>query len=136
MRLQNQDIWVVYSRLIELSKMTLPLETSLQIAKLLKILEKPYAEIEEKRKQLVWRFGKRNKKTNQIEVEKTMGSFDVALGEYLLEYYNQDILFETVKLPRRISATCDTCGGHLDIAFLIDSDMLMPLLDFVELDEE
>jgi len=118
MKLRNQDIWYAYIRLTELAEMQFPFEVSLQISKTLQSLQNPYQEIEQKRLKLARQFG-----------ENKRGEFALAFGKLLIEYYNQDIEFEKIKLPTKITTKCEYCGKETETVFLINSAGLAPLID-------
>ncbi len=136
MKLQNQEIWLAYAKLVELSKIKFPIKTSLGIAKLLIKLRQPYAAIEHERSKLVNHYGVENKATRQVTVSldsPKAGDFAREFGELLTEYWDEEIEFEKVKLPEKITGNCDACHHNMDVVFLLDPETLMPLTEkFVE----
>ena len=129
MRLQNQDIWFGYIKLLELSIMDLPIETSAGISQIIEALKEPYKEIETKRLGLLKKYGKKDKKRQQIVVDplsKNAIKLAAEFGEILIQ--ERDIQFEKVKLPRKVSAICPKCHEVIETSFLINTDTILPLL--------
>lgn len=135
MKLQNQEIWLAYPNLKKLAQMALPVETSLGIAKQVRALQIPYSVIEFERKRMVNHYGV--EKNGQVSVEQDSpcaGDFAVKFGGFLTEYWEDDILIEKVKLPSKIGAACESCGHVMEVVFLIDPQVLLPLVEnFVEI---
>lgn len=136
MKLQKQDIWLAYPKLVELSRAPLPLDISAGIARQMKALQIPYALIEHERIELVNRYGKKDKR-GQVSVEREnphAGDFAADFGEYLAREWEDDIPVERLSLPDKIESVCETCGHKTEVVFLIDPQVLLPLLEhFVEM---
>ncbi len=133
MKLKNGEIWSAYPRLLELSKVKLPVMASLKVAQLVNKLTQPYSVIEGERVKLVTQHGVRNEETKQTSVppEKLMDYFKdwSELSETLYE----DISFDKVKLPEKVAGTCDKCHHNMDVVFQIEPDILIPLIgSFIE----
>ncbi len=135
MKLSNQDIWLAYPKLVELSKVKFPIKTGLGVAKLLKKLQEPYAIIEHERVKLVNHWGVKNLETKQVSIDPSSleaGDFAREFGELLITEWGDDFQIEKIKLPDKIQGKCDGCEKNLDIVFLIDPQVLMPLEKFIE----
>ena len=138
MNLQNQDIWLAYPKLVEISKASFPPDVSAGIARLLKALQIPYALIEHERIELINRYGKRDK-NGQVSVARDnprAGEFATVFGEYLARDWDEDIQVQRVKIPGKIESICETCGHKTEIIFLIDPQVLLPLEYFIEIDSK
>jgi hypothetical protein len=139
MKLQNQDIWLAYPKLVELSNADFPIDVSAGIARQLKALQAPYAIIEHERIQLVNRYGKKDK-SGQVSVDRSnrhAGEFAAAFGGYLAGDWGEDIPIERVALPSKITSTCEACGQIHEVIFQIDPQVLLPLLEhFIEIKPE
>jgi len=136
-RLQNQEIWLAYPKLKELAKTELPVEVSIGIARLIGQLQMPYAQIETTRRALVTKYGKEDK-NHQINVDsygETAGDFALEFGELLHANWPKDIHIERVKLPLKVSHSCPECGHEMELSYLIDPQILVPLVEhFVEVE--
>jgi len=134
LKFHNQEIWLAYPSLVELSKCALPVETSLGVASLINSIQKPYIEIEHKRRELVRQYG--DTKNNEITVHTSKPksvNFVVAFGELLEDYCEDDITIERVKLPSQIEISCPSCGDKLHIDFIVEPHMVLPLVQhFIE----
>lgn len=131
MKLQNQEIWLAYPKLVELSKCPLPVEASAGIARLIQALQQPYIQIEQKRSELVRRFGKVNKDGATVSVGvkgRHAGDYAIAFAELLTAEWAEDIPVQRVILPGRVMEKCQTCGHETNIKFLIAPQMLLPLV--------
>uniref|UniRef100_A0A6M3IP46 Uncharacterized protein n=1 Tax=viral metagenome TaxID=1070528 RepID=A0A6M3IP46_9ZZZZ len=133
MKLQNQDIWLAYPSLVRLSEMRLPVDVGLGIAKLIKKLQGPYHEIEQKRKGFVQQYGTIEKGEMRVYPDSpNAGDFSVDFGQFLVEEWRDDFEIERVIIPTKIEGECIECGRNMDVVFLIDPQILIPLVkDFV-----
>jgi len=136
MKLKNGEIWRAYPKLAELSKVKLPIKPSLAVAKLVNKLQQPYAVVDGERGKLVSKYGKEDEKTKQISINVESENWVVFIKE-LDEMFNMewddDIKFDKVKLPEKITGTCDKCNHNMDVTFQVEPEILIPLEDkFVE----
>ncbi len=130
MKLQNQDIWLAYPKLVELSKIQFPVKISLGLAKLAMKLQQPYAVIEHERIKLVNRHGVEDKEKKTVTIDAgspESGDFAREFGELLNAHWDDDFQLKKVKLPKKIVATCEGCGKKTTATFLINPQLLMPL---------
>jgi len=128
MKLTNQDIWLAYSNLTKLSTMRFPVDVSMGIAWLCSKLQQPYAVIESERQKLVNYYGTKN--GNQVSVlpeSPQSGDFAREFGELLTKEWPDEFEIQRVKLPSKITVRCADCDKSLDIDFLIEPNVLIPL---------
>lgn len=133
----NEEIWLAYPSLVRLSKLELPAEVSLALARLTGRLHQPYHIIESRRQKLVQKYGVKDNKNGQIMVapdSNRAGDFILEFGDLLFQEWEEDIEIEKVVLPREINAFCQECGHQYQTQFIIDAQVLMPLAEhFVEI---
>lgn len=130
MKLLNQEIWLAYPKLVALSKIPLPIKSGLQIGLLLAKLQQPYIAIERERAKLVNRYGIEDSNTHMQHVEfdnPKAGDFAVQFGGLLMQDWAEDIEFEKAKIFTLMSGDCPHCKGAIDIPFVIDPQILLPL---------
>ena len=136
MKLKNGEIWRAFPKLVELSKVKLPIKPSLAVAKLANKLQRPYAVVDGERGKLVAKYGKEDEKTKQtsISVEsESWADFIKELDEMFDMEWDDDIQFSKVKLPEKVTGTCDKCNHNIDVTFQVEPEILIPLEDkFVE----
>ena len=136
MKLKNGEIWTAYPKLVELSKVKLPVKPSMGVAKLANKLQRPYAVVDGERGKLVAKYGKEDEKTKQtsISVEsESWADFIKELDEMFEMEWDDDIQFNKVKLPEKVTGTCDKCNHNMDVTFQVEPEILIPLEDkFVE----
>jgi len=134
MKIQNHDVWFGYIKLLELSKIDLPVETNIGISRIINALKEPYKEIEIKRIELLKKYGRKNRKRKQLVVDPLSErsiKFAAEFGEILLQ--SKDVQIERIKLPRKIVSYCNNCQSPIEVSFLISPDTLLPLLGkFIE----
>ena len=139
MHLTNQDIWLAYPKLVELSKIPLPVQVGLQLSKLQLMLQTPYIIIEMKRREIVGKYGTTNTETNTAEVNTDnpqAAEFAVEFGGLLVTEWPVDFQFEKVRLPLLLVEPCPCCKQEIGVPFIIDPQTLLPLRDyFVEVIE-
>jgi len=130
MKLQNQDIWLAYPKLVQLSKIKFPVKVGLGIAKLLITLQQPYVAIERERIKLVNHYGVVDTEKKTVTVDQSSpeyGDYSVEFGQLLSTYWDDEFQFERVKLPEQITVTCGSCGKKTNINFIVDPQVLLPL---------
>jgi len=134
--LTNREIWKAYPQLVELSRVKLPIRPSIGVAKIINILEKPYTIIDKKRLEILAEYAKVDPKTKEKSLtpnDAGYSGFVEKLDELLDMEWDKDIKIEKVKLPERIAGTCDACHHNMDVEFLIEAFILVPLQEkFVE----
>jgi len=136
MKLKNGEIWKAYPKLVELSKVKLPVKSSLAVAKLANKLQRPYAVVDGERGKLVSKYGKENEETKQTSIgveNENWAVFIKELDEMFDMEWDDDIQFNKVKLPEKITDTCGKCNHNMDVVFQVEPEILIPLEEkFVE----
>lgn len=83
---------------------------------------------------LVKKYGEADKDNpKQINVDPESENFP-KFAEELGELFAQEVevIFDKVKLPENVAATCDKCGHNMDKMLEIEPNILMALEKFVE----
>ena len=133
MKLTNGQIFGAREPLQKLAQEKLPVKTSWGLAKLTLKLNDPLKAIEETRNGLVKKYGEKEENGN-VRVKQ-----DGANWEKFIEEFNElmeqtvEIVFDKVKLPEKVAATCDACHHNMDRTLEIEPSTLMALEPFVEL---
>lgn len=136
MKLSNREIYKAYQALVELGKVKLPVKTSLEVAVLTNKLEAPFKVISGEGDKLIKKYGTKDEKTGQVGLKGNspklldyVKDFDVVLDKE----WDEDFTIKKVKLPEKVAGTCDKCNHNLDVTFLIEPAILIPLEEkFVE----
>ena len=129
MKLQNQEIWLAYPKLVALTKIPLPVKTGIQIGLLAAKLQQPYIIIEGERRKLVNQFGIDNghgEKTVDV-TNPEYGDFSLKFGELLMLDWIEDIAFEKAQIPTLMAGECPHCQKTINVPFVIDPQILLPL---------
>jgi len=139
LKLTNQEIWLACPNLIKIAGgklgktvypgIKLPVKVSLGIATIISKLQKPYLVIENERIKLVQKHGTLDKEAGLIKVGEGNADYSLEFGELLVSEWPDDFQFERIKLPDTITATCGKCGEKMNVSFLIEPNILMPLLE-------
>jgi len=130
MKLKNGEIWKAYPKLVELSKVKLPIKPSIAVAKLVNKLQQPYAVVDGERGKLVSKYGKEDEKTKQTSISVQDENWEVfikELDEMFDMEWDDEIQFNKVKLPEKITDTCDKCNHNMDVTFQVEPETLIPL---------
>lgn len=139
MLLQKQTIWFGYIKLAELSQIDLPVEASIGIARLLKVLEVAYQEVETQKLVLLKKYGEKDEQRRQWVVSPLSDkAMDLAIefGTLLAQTYEKELPIEIVKLPLTKKSVCNNCHKEIETSFVISPSILKPLLGiFIEVDE-
>ena len=140
MRLTNQDIWLAYPKIVELSKIPLPVKTGMQLGEIRLMLQSPYIIIETKRREIVGKYGSINPETETVEVNTDnpqAADFAVEFGGLLMDEWPLDFQFEKARLPLLITKPCPCCKQEIGVPFIIDPQVLLPLREyFIEVAED
>ena len=129
MKLLNQEIWLAYPKLVALTKIPLPVKTGIQIGLLTAKLQQAYIIIEGERRKLVDRFGIDNghgEKTVDV-TNPQYGDFSLKFGELLMLDWKEDIAFEKAVIPTLMAGECPHCQKTINVPFVIDPQILLPL---------
>ena len=138
MKATNLQVWLAGIPMAQLGQVKLPVRTALAVAKLQNKLADVRKPIEEVRKQLVEKHAEKDEHDKPIKMEN--GNIKLADSESFSKEFDAlmamecDIEFaaEKIKLPERVSATCDKCHHSMDRAFEIEPGILAALEPWME----
>lgn len=134
MNLNNGEIFAAREPLQKLLQEKFPVKVAYGLAKMANKLNDQLKVIDEVRNGLIKTYGEPDKDNpQQLRVNpegENMGKF----VEELNELFNQEVevVFEKVKLPEKVAATCDSCHHNMDKMLEIEPSILMMLEKFVE----
>ena len=133
MKLKNGEIFGAAQPLSKLMDEKFPVKVSLGLAKLVNKLNVELKAIEEVRQGLVKRYGK--EVNGQLRVDQEGENFQKFISE-LNELFDQEVevVFEKVKLPEKVAATCDKCSHNMDKMLEIEPSILVALEKFVDVE--
>ena len=133
MKLKNGEIFGAAQPLSKLMDEKFPVKTSLGLAKLANKLNEELKSIEEVRQGLIKRYGA--EEDGQLKVDPKSDNFP-AFMEALNELFDQEVevVFEKVKLPEKVAATCDKCSHNMDKMLEIEPSILVALEKFVDVE--
>ena len=132
MKLKNKDIWIAQEPLKTLMEQKLPIRVSYDIIRLVSKLSEQFKVIEETRQGLIKKYGKSDEK-GQMSVEQGSESWEKFVSEFNeLMSLEVEVVFDKIKLPEKISSTCNKCNHSIDKPFEIEAKILMALDKFVE----
>ena len=128
MELENGVIWAVWGPLQELAQVKLPVKVSFQIAHLAAKLRDPYGIVEGQRLGIVQKHGTKSEDGRTINIEQGSEAHIAATTEIqelfgLCQTVPLDEKWQKIKLPEQVDSK----------PLEIESRILLPLLDFVEL---
>lgn len=136
MKLNNGEIFAAWDALNKLTPegTKFPVKVSLGIVQLRTKLRDKYGEIEEVRSGLIKTYGAPEKDNPQnIRVEPDGENFQKFVEEFNeLMAQEIEVVFDKVKLPEKVAATCDACKHNMDKLLEIEPSVLMALERFVE----
>ena len=136
MKLSNGEIHSAYQSLVELGQVKLPVKTSLDVAKLANKLESAFKVIGSEVDKLIKQYGEVDKETGRVGIKAGSPNMEKYLKDQevvLAPEWDEDFTITKVKLPEKVAGTCDKCSHNLDVKFLIEPTILMPLAEkFVE----
>ncbi len=134
MKLNNGEIFMAREPLQKLMEQKFPVMVSYKLAKMVSKLNEQQKVIDEVRNGLIKTYGKPDKDNpQQISVPQGGKDFPKFMEEFgqLMEQ-EIEIVFDKVKLPEKVAATCDKCSHNMDKALEIEPNVLMALDKFVE----
>jgi len=134
MKLTNGEIFMAREPLGKLMEQKFPVKTSYGLAKLASKLNDQLKVIDDVRNGLIKTYGEPDKENSQqIRVDPEGESFGKFVEE-LNELFSQEVevVFDKVKLPEKVAATCDACKHNMDKSLEIEPSVLMALDKFVE----
>ena len=134
MKLNNGEIFVAREPLQKLMEQKFPVMVSYKLAKMVSKLNEQMKVIDDVRNGLIRTYGKPDK-DNPQQIAVPPGSKDFAkfIGE-VNELFSQEVevVFDKVKLPEKVAATCDKCSHNMDKSREIEPNILMARDKFVE----
>jgi hypothetical protein len=133
MKVLNGQIFQAREPLQKLSGEKLPVKASWGLAKLSLKLNEQLKAIDEVRNGLINKYGVADEKGN-VSVKQDTPNWNKFVEEFNeLMMQEVEIVFEKVKLPEKVSATCDACKHNMDKPLEIEPATLMALEPFIEL---
>ena len=136
MKLNNGEIFTAREPLGKLMEQKFPVKVSYGLAKLANKLSEQFKVIDDVRNGLIRTYGEADKENpQQIKVNPEGPNFEKFVGE-MNELFSQEVevVFDKVKLPEKVAATCDKCSHNMDKALEIEPSVLMALEKFVEVE--
>ena len=134
MKLTNGEIFQAKDPLQSLMEIKLPVRVSYDIAKLAIKLNDKLRAIEETKNGLIKKYGEPGEK-GQIVVKPESENFIHfvnEMGELML--VEEEVVFTKIKLPGKVTSTCDKCSHNMDKNLEIEPKTLMSLEKFIEVE--
>ena len=137
-KVKNMDIWMGAGMANALGQVRLPVKTSFEVAKLSNRLAEMRKPIEQVRKGLVDQFaekddkGKNKTHENGNVILSDPQCFQKAFDELMDLPCDKDVIEAKIKIPEKISGTCDKCHHNMDRALEIEPAILAALEPFIE----
>ncbi|KKN22965.1 hypothetical protein LCGC14_0909680 [marine sediment metagenome] len=134
MKLNNGEIFNAREPLGKLIEQKFPVGVSYGLAKMSSKLNDQLKVIDDVRNGLIRTYGKPDpENAQQIKVNPEGEDFQKFASE-LNELFSQEVevVFEKVKLPEKVAATCDKCSHNMDKMLEIEPSVLMALDKFIE----
>ena len=134
MKLNNGEIFMAREPLQKLMEQKFPVMVSYKLAKMVGKLNEPLKVIDEVRNGLIKTYGKADKDNpQQLTVAQDSKEFPKFMEEFAtLMNQEVEVVFEKVKLPEKVAATCDKCSHNMDKSLEIEPNILLALEKFVE----
>ena len=134
MNLTNGEIFNAKEPLQKLMEVKLPVKASYDVAKLANKLNEQLKVIGDVRTGLIKTYGKPNPENSQEISVDPQGEGFAKFAEEMDTLLAQEVevVFDKVKLPEKVAATCDKCDHNMDKAFEIEPSVLMALEKFIE----
>jgi len=138
LRIKNDEIINAVDALNKLLGMRLPVKTSFQIAKLVTKLREPLENFSKVRDGLFKTYNVQSERGESPETVKLITKNPNDFSKFASEMeellkLEMEIVVEPVKLPEKISSTCDQCHHNMDRMFEIEPSILLALEKFVSL---
>lgn len=148
MLLTNEEIFETKVPLMRILEQKFPVKVSFALAKLASKIQDKLKDIEIVRNQLINTYGENNRIAELLEkVDDKGNAVKGSNGEPVmipnpvypkfLEELNEllaievEVVFDKVRLPEKVAATCDKCSHNMDRVFEIEPSILMALSKFV-----
>jgi len=137
MKVTNGELYGVNAALGRLVEIKLPVKTSLQVAKLANKVAEKLKPVEEVKKGLVKTYeiySEPNEKGGEtIKTKGDEGNLEKFVSEFNELLSQEDNLeFEKIKMPEKITGTCDACHHNMDVTLQIEPSILISLEKLVE----
>jgi len=140
MKVSNGELMNCKGALEELVKVKLPVRASLQAAKFANKVSEKLKAIEVVRQGLIKTYGTKGEQGN-IEVigpndakkREQSPNWEQFVKEFneLMEI-EEEFVFEKIRIPEKVTGTCDACKHNMDVTLQIEPSILMALEKFVE----
>jgi len=132
MKVTNGDIFRAREPLQKLMAEKFPVITSYKLAKMASQLQEQLKVMEDVRNGLIKKYGTKDER-GRFTVQPESENWARFVEEFE-ELMSQEvtIVFEKVKLPQKIAATCDACHHNMDKSYEIEAQTLMALDKFIE----
>lgn len=134
MKLTNLDIYQAYPNLQRVGDLKIPIRASMEIAKLSNAMRPHFEAIEKERVKNVKHYGKENE-DGSFNIDKAIPEQQELFWKDFEELMNQEVEIsfkEIIKLPEKVSSTCDKCHHNMDKPLEIEPNTLLSLVKFVE----
>ena len=136
MKLKNGEIFNASEPLGKLMGEKFPVKVAYGLAKLANKLAVPLKDIEDVRQGLIKTYGETDpEKPQQTRVNpegENFQKFASEIGELFAQ--EVEVVFDKVKLPEKVAATCDKCSHNMDKMLEIEPSVLMSLEKFVSVE--
>jgi len=133
LKLSNGDVFLSREPLQKLMGEKFPVKTAYGLAKLSNKLNEQLKVIDEVRNGLIKKYGETDGKGN-LQVKQESPNWIKFVEEFKeLMAQEVEIVFEKVKLPENVAATCDKCSHNMDRRYEVEASILMSLDKFVEI---
>jgi len=131
-KLNNGDIFSAQEPLRKLIEQKFPVMVSYKLSKLVMKLNEQFKVVEEVRMGLIKKYGEADEKGNsQVKPEgENWAKFVEEFNELMAQ--EVEVVIEKVKLPEKVSSTCDKCNHNMDKSLEIEPNILIALDKFVE----
>jgi hypothetical protein len=132
MKVSNGEIYNCKAALEELVKVKLPVKASLQAAKFANKVSDKLRAIDKVRQGLVETYGTKNDK-GQLSVTPESPKWEAFVKEFneLMEI-EEEFVVEKIRIPEKVTGTCDACKHNMDVTLQIEPNILMALEKFIE----
>ena len=132
-KVSNAEIWSASQPMQSMLGQKFPVMVSYKLAKLANKLQEPIKVIDETRRALVKKHGKKDEKSGQDMVLPGTPEMEAFSKEWVeLMTQVQEIDIEPVRIPEKVAATCDKCHHNMDRMLELEPAILLALDKFIE----
>ena len=140
MKVTNGEIMNCKGALEELVKVKLPVRASLQTAKFANKVSEKLKAIDEVRQGLIKTHGTKGEQgnfevigPNDAKGRKQSPTWEQFVKEFIeLMAIEEEFVFEKIRIPEKVTGTCDAYKHNMDVTLQIEPSILMALEKFVE----